>query len=93
MNLGVESFIIREYFEGHILKNRSVTFNNITPDQILTHSDMNHAPACHSRERRNLEKHWIPDQVRDDKPSKTYVVMVILPGLRINEMIPTMKRG
>jgi hypothetical protein len=29
MNLEVESFIIREYFEGHILKNRSVTFNNI----------------------------------------------------------------
>jgi hypothetical protein len=29
MNLGIEYFIIKYYFEGHILKDRSVTFNVI----------------------------------------------------------------
>ena len=38
-------------------------------------SGTNHARACHSRESGNPEKHWIPDQVRNDKPNKTYVVM------------------
>jgi len=41
------------------------------------HSDINHARARHSRESGNPEKHWIPDQVRNDKPIKTHVVVHI----------------
>jgi hypothetical protein len=38
------------------------------------HSDFNHARTCHSRESGNPEKHLIPDQVRNDRPNKTYVL-------------------
>jgi hypothetical protein len=33
--------------------------------------------ARHSRESGNPEKHWIPDQVRNDKPNKTHGVRYI----------------
>ena len=31
----------------------------------------------HSRESGNPEKHWIPDQVRNDKPNRTHPVRYI----------------
>jgi len=45
---------------------------------VIILSEINHARTCHSRGSGNPEKNWIPDQVRNDKPDKTYAFMYIL---------------
>jgi len=39
------------------------------------HGDISHSKRRHSCEGRNPGKHWIPGQARNDKLSRTYVVM------------------
>jgi hypothetical protein len=41
------------------------------------HSDIIHSKSRHSCESRNPEKHLIPGQARNDKPYKTYAVMLV----------------
>ena len=44
-------------------------------EALIIHSVINPNKACHSCESRNPGKHWIPGQARNDKLSKTFVVV------------------